>query len=498
MAKRRTRTTPPAQAKPAPVDFNELAASGDAEDITSGYVGELAQTRDEILRTRGGGNIAFYEAILRDDQVIACWQQRKRAAIAREWIVEPGGDTPLDQQAADFLKEQLERIGWDRVSNKMLSGIFYGYAVGECLWASDAGRIVLDAVKVRRPGRFRFDRQGSLRLMKQGVPNGEPMPERKFWTFTAGTEDDDDLYGRGLAYWLYWLVWFKRNGLKFWATHLERFASPTVVGSSPGGADDKQKGKFLGVLRAIGRDSAVVLPAGLEAKLLEAVRSSGGNFDVFVGMLNEAIAKVILSQTMTTENGGSLAQAKVQAEILADVVKGDNDLVCESFMQGPGTWLTEWNFPGAALPRLYRDHDQAEDMKARSERDTALHGMGYDPSPEYIEQWYGPGWTKRAATAPATVDAPISADFAEGDPAAGSRDAADDLADQLTVAAAGPLGDLVGGLGALLDEAADLEEFRRLLLEKGALLPVGALAHPIAQALAVADLTGRADLKDAQ
>lgn len=88
-------------------DMNELAAAGDADETAGLLVGELRLPRDEILRTRGGGRLEVYERLKRDDQVASCWQQRTRAAVAREWFVEPGGPSARDKAAADFLRDQL-------------------------------------------------------------------------------------------------------------------------------------------------------------------------------------------------------------------------------------------------------------------------------------------------------------------------------------------------------------------------------------------------------
>ncbi|WP_257263478.1 DUF935 domain-containing protein, partial [Endozoicomonas sp. ONNA2] len=49
--------------------------------------------------------------------------------------------------AAEFIKEQLNSRSFDDISDKMLLGVFYGYAVAECLWAYDGSRIVLDAIQ---------------------------------------------------------------------------------------------------------------------------------------------------------------------------------------------------------------------------------------------------------------------------------------------------------------------------------------------------------------
>lgn len=84
---------------PPPPELGEIAAAGDADDTRGWLADELVAPKDEILRTRGGGNLEIYSRLKRDDQVASCWQQRTRAVIAREWFVEPGGSLHLGGNA---------------------------------------------------------------------------------------------------------------------------------------------------------------------------------------------------------------------------------------------------------------------------------------------------------------------------------------------------------------------------------------------------------------
>ncbi len=91
------------------------------------------------------------------------------------------------------------------------------------------------------------------------------------------------------------------------------------------------------------------------------------------------IAKVMLSQTMTADDGSSRAQAQVHHGVFIDVADSDSDLVCESFASQTGMWLTQWNFPGAKAPKVRRIPDTPEDLSKRSERDFRVFQMGFQP-----------------------------------------------------------------------------------------------------------------------
>src|ERR1700754_893965 len=104
-------------------DGRELAITSGGRDITRGFATGIQLPQDPTLRARGG-NYEIYEWVAGDDQVKATFQQRRLAVTSHEWEVVAGGTAAIDQQAADSLKEQLDALSWDSVTEKMLNGVF--------------------------------------------------------------------------------------------------------------------------------------------------------------------------------------------------------------------------------------------------------------------------------------------------------------------------------------------------------------------------------------
>jgi hypothetical protein len=134
---------------------DELSKSVFGRDITKGFIGldGLEPDTDPILTGVIHNDWTAYEQIKTDDQVKAVWQQRRIGVTSRAWYVVEGADDAQSKAAADFLREQLEALNWDDTTDKMLSGVFYGYGVAECLWGvnEEGNRITLKRVKVRKP-----------------------------------------------------------------------------------------------------------------------------------------------------------------------------------------------------------------------------------------------------------------------------------------------------------------------------------------------------------
>lgn len=412
---------------------SQIATSGGLEDITQQVFGELREMRD--ARLRGRADWGVYRRIALDDQVRSTFQQRRLAVTSRDWDVLPGGDDARDKAAADALKQDLEAIGWDRVTDKMLWAVLYGYAVAEFEWAYREGRFTWSKIRVRHARRFRIDKDGELRLLSRSKPQGQVLPLRKFWMFTVGGDNDDEPYGEPLAEALYWPVEFKRNGLKFWLTFLDKFGSPTVTGTYRPGTTKEDQTKLLQALGAVQQDGAIIVPEGMVISLLEAARSGTADYGEVCRYMDAAISKMVLSQTMTTDNGSSLSQARVHADVKLEVIKADADLLSDSFNaeDGPVAWWTEYNFAGAKRPRVVRIVQEEEDLQALSAVDESLDRLGWRRNDDSFQDVYGDGYERKqdAGVAAAGTAEPA---LASDDPARASlegeqdaRFAADDI-----------------------------------------------------------------------
>lgn len=427
------------QVKASAPERREIATSGDGRDITKLFYGPLAQPEDSVLAALGQ-RWALYREIRRDGQVHATFQQRRLAIVGRPLIVEPGRDDAISKAAAEHLQANLNDIAFDRATKGMSWGFFYGFGVGECMWGIRDNKVWLEQVKVRTPWRFRFTPAGELRLLTlRDTWKGEELPDRKFWVMSSGADNDDEPYGLGLAHQLYWPVYFKKQGLAFWLRALEKFGAPTAVGTYAPGTPADEQAKLLAAVQAIRIDGAVIKPEGTLIELLEANRGTVDQ-STFLRQMNAEISKIVIGQTMTTDDGASLAQGKVHQDVKEEVTDADVEELCESFQQGPARWLTEWNFPGAAVPVLKRPSPEDEERASRLRKEKAetakiMGEAGFEPEDETLVEFY-PGWRRRPPPEPPPAEgppiavpaAPAAPAFAEPDPA---RDAIDAFAEAL-------------------------------------------------------------------
>ncbi len=378
----------------------EFATVLRGRDLTRGWVdGQWWQPpRDSVLREQGRSDHLLYEDLMRDDRVWTAMLQRRAGVLARETQVLPGGEMRRDRMAADQLREVLEALPWDSVVDQMLYASLYGWAVAECMWMPDGRHVVPARILPRDRRRFVWRAEeaprGEMRwrLLLRTTDNavGEAAPDRKFWTVSMGADHADDPYGRGLGHALYWPVWFKRNQVEFWLVALEKWGQPTGLGKHSPTASEADIANLKAAAASLHADSSIVIPDTVQLELLEASRSGSVDYGAFHAAMNRAISEVILTETMTTEDGSSRSQAEVHLEVKSDVIEMDTWMIHDSLRRTVATWLRDWNFPGAAVPIVKRIQEDEPNLKQQAERDKLISEFsGRRLTPEYVEETYG-------------------------------------------------------------------------------------------------------------
>jgi phage gp29-like protein len=392
------------QDQPTPAE-GELTARDDDFGLLAGPFVKLLLPDDSVLTLRGG-DYGLYRETLRDDGCKAPFEQRRLAVTKCEWTVDAGGEDALSKAAADWMREQLQELEWDRITDGMLYARWYGHAVAECLYQPDLieGKVALADIRVRDRSRFAYaNDRGAPFIWSQSQGRFVRLPERKMWTLSTGADHDDSPYGLGLAHYCYWPVFFKRNNIKFWLVFLEKFGMPTAIAKMPPGQYDNPtiRNRVRQAMQAMASETGVILPEGTEFEFLNAVRSGTQDYDTMRAAMDAALAKVIIGQTASTQGTpGRLGNDELQTEVKGELVKADADLVCGSFNRTVVRWLTEWNFPGAKPPKVWRIVDPPEDLDAIATRDKTIGELGWERTDESFTATYGTGYQRKEVPEP--------------------------------------------------------------------------------------------------
>jgi phage gp29-like protein len=339
-------------------------------DITIPFFNEVFINQDPTLLARGGvKGLAIYDEIERDTFAFSVIQKRKKTLIAREWQVIAGGEKPIDHEAREFVEAQLDRIAFDRLCESLLDATMKGYSVCELVWGRIDDAIVPVEIKDQEQRRFMFDKDWHPRLLTQSdMFEGRELPPRKFIVHRFGVKGNNP-YGLGMGTRLFFPVLFKREGVAFWLKFLEKFASPTVIGKTPYGTLDSDQRKIMSMLQRFHSDGAMTVPVDVDVDLLEAKRSGAMSGLEWVNYWDKQMSIAMLGETLTTDLGavGSRAAAEVHSGVLDKLVDGDADLLSDTLHETLIAWLIDYNFPGAAVPRVVRKRPK----NAKEEAETA-------------------------------------------------------------------------------------------------------------------------------
>lgn len=123
------------------------------------------------------------------------------------------------------------------------------------------------------------------------------------------------------------LVLLKRGNLSDWAQFNEVFGQPTRVGrydpNMPG-----QKEQMTAALRESGAMAYMTIPIGAELDFVEANKSGAADtYDKLYERMEAGMSKLIIGQTMTTENGSSRSQGEVHERVAGKIAKSDRQFV---------------------------------------------------------------------------------------------------------------------------------------------------------------------------
>jgi phage gp29-like protein len=287
-----------------------------------------------------------YRRMQRDPQIYYCIEVRKSATAGLPWTVIPPDEFQKDPMASQIAHEAEQRIKrvpqLNLLFKNILDAFLPGMSVNELVWKIDSqGKYVVKEHFPQDKTRFKFDRDGNLRLLQPAQPIiGVEVPTHKYITHIFNIADGSWLnpedagyifYGKGLADTpLYHYFYFKMIALRYLLRGLERYGNPFKVFYS-GPQNPQLAAKMSEILSALQNDSVVGIPGKKGETNVEVTRAASGA-DIFISLMeyvDKLITRAILGQELMTEmpGVGSYAAAQVHASVFARIVENDKALL---------------------------------------------------------------------------------------------------------------------------------------------------------------------------
>lgn len=312
----------------------------------------------------------------RDAHYYSVLQTRKLAIAQLGRKVEAPTDDATDVQIAELLDSVVNGEGFTAVLLNILDALGKGFSISEIIWSDyNEGRLFLpSAIKWRNPKFFKpHPDHGEQWLLRgePGYPDGKPLSPFKYIIHEPTLMSGLPVAG-GLARVCTAMHMFKSFGVRSWMAFAEVFGMPLRIGKYPDGKSPEEVNTLRQAIRDIGSDAAAVLPMGMELTIERAAQSGmpGGDefFKTLSDFMNAEMSKAVLGQTMTVEDGSSLAQATIHNEVRKDLRDADAEALQDTINRYLLRPIVDLNFGPRPrpqdYPRLVLDTEEPEDLVA--------------------------------------------------------------------------------------------------------------------------------------
>ncbi|MEZ0324344.1 MAG: DUF935 family protein [Fimbriimonas sp.] len=312
----------------------------------------------------GGLPYSTYAAMEADSMIQTALTLKRLGVMAGNWSITPASNTSEAKRNANFVEEAFAKMEGSPVTilERAMDAFSKGWSIQEAVYFQQGENWWLAATRPKDPSLFglKVDKFGKIESLHLEVPGEDPLdlPKNKFIVYThrdgygrdKGRSDLDAAYPHFTA---------KTTLLAAWKLHLERFASPTMLGSFASTVSAADRDAVLNALQNLATTTAFVYPNEFEINAINAQSEASKGYMEAIEFHNREIARSILGQTLTTDEGrrvGSLALGKVHLQVLIlqlEAIRRDlADRVMTEQVIRP---LIELNFGPENIPRFEFD-----------------------------------------------------------------------------------------------------------------------------------------------
>lgn len=352
----------------------------------------------KVLRAADEGDHRDYLTLAeemeeRELHYISVLGTRKRALTGLPIVVEAASNRRADQTIADAVRDIADAPIMRDLLDHLTDGLGKGYAVSEIAWETSASEWRPKAYLDRDPRHFQFDRitGRELRLSDASAPDGLVLPGYKFVRHVPRLKSGLPVRG-GLAKPAAWAFIFKSYTLKDWMAFCEVYGMPLRIGRYGPQATEEDRRRLLMAVRNIGTDAAAIVPEGMDIEFAEVKGGSSRQpvFHSFAEYLDQQMSKLVLGQTMTTDNGSSMAQAKVHENVRRDILAADARQLEATINRDLVRPYVVLNYgPQKRYPRVTLLVTEPEDLKALADNLKTLVPLGMRVSEAEVRDRFG-------------------------------------------------------------------------------------------------------------
>lgn len=341
---------------------------------------------DDVLRKAGISRSKLH-TLMYDDEIYQCVEKRQDGLVSTPFQIMPA-DSPQAKIITDLFKKW-----WSEIVLGGQDARWFGYSVLETVYDPRAmhfdGKTITPYIGWSwigiKPMEW-FEPKNDGRLVLYSNYNDQHRDiecDQQFKYFlTQCKATYKNPYGEALFSRLYWVWFFKTNGLKYWAKYVERFGNPLLVGK---GALDTEA--MRDALLQAHASSVIAVSQGEEVVTVGSVNNGGAAFEGFDKKFERSIQKLILGQTLTsgTDNTGSQALGIVHREVQQDKIDADIRMILPTLQAILDALcaVNQWERHEIIVGEQKSIHSD------KADRDVKLKNAGAPLTNQYFQREYG-------------------------------------------------------------------------------------------------------------
>lgn len=300
----------------------------------------------------------------KDPHYLGVMGARKRAVAQQEITVNAASDDDdFDQQAAQVVRDWLDRDTLEDELFDMLDAIGKSYSVTEVVWDVTTPQWLPKCLERADQRFFEFDRfDGKTLRLKGGVSGTQGMPEDltpyKYIVHQHPAKSGLPIRG-GLVRTIAWIYLFKNIALKDWTIFAEVYGMPIRVGKYQPNATEEERRILLRAVQSIGADAAAIIPSSMIIDFVDgAAANNPAVYKDLLTYLDDQTSKAVLGQTGTTDakaGGLGSGSADVHNDVRGDIMRADGKKLAATLNATLVKWIVDFNLgppPSGNYPRI--------------------------------------------------------------------------------------------------------------------------------------------------
>ncbi len=314
----------------------------------------------KLIKAANEGDIFDYLTVAEEIEELrghyySVLQTRKLALRGVEPVVKAASDDKKDLEIAEEIKAIVDAPEFTDLVFGLADAISKGFSVCEIMYDFSANVWRPNSYIWQDPRNFTFDVETRTRpLLRQDEGDAAALDYGKFVYHTPKLKSGITIRG-GLARVAIWPIMFASFSERDWMAFTEVFGMPVRIGKYQHGASDEDIDMLWRAVSGIASDSAAVIPESMTIDFIAASNSAKGDaiFAKAAEHFDASVSKIVLGQTMTTEDGSSNSQAQVHNDVRMDILEADAKALAATIQRDLINTYVAFNYGAAVKPPTF-------------------------------------------------------------------------------------------------------------------------------------------------